>query len=418
MRRYRWLYPYMVLVLLLMASLFATLSAKAQQEIEILQTNVDYAFGGRITFWARAYWNSQPESVQIFFKSLDQANTIVGEAEVRGDELIYVHDLVRYPLPAFSEIQYWFGITMPGGHSFVTPRYSFFYEDNRFSWQMLEEGAFRVHWYEGDLAYGQMILDVAQEALERAQRLLNFENPQKVDIFVYANSAELQSTLNLGGLTIVAGHASPELGVMVVSLPPGPAQQMETERQVPHELMHILLYQRLRQDYADLPTWLQEGLASLNEKYPNPDYETVLRDAAKKGAILPMNSLCRGFPVEASKFFLSYAQADSFTRFLYDVYGAEGIWALIQAYANGLDCERGAEMAVGKTLTQLEMQWRRQAFRQSPLLKALEVILPWLVIFLVVLMMPTLLIINSILRSKASNPQFSQKPSATGGWNG
>lgn len=159
----------------------------------------------------------------------------------------------------------------------------------------------------------------------------------------------------------MAGHADPELGVMVVSLPPGPGQQMETERQVPHELMHILLYQKLGQDYADLPTWLQEGLASLNETYPNPDYMTVLQDAAKKGSILSMNSLCRGFPAEASKFFQSYAQADSFTRFLYDAYGSEGLQALIQAYANGVECERGAEMGLGKTLTQLDAQWQHQA---------------------------------------------------------
>jgi len=404
-----------MLALLLVSSGSSWSTAKAQLDVEILETSVDYSFGGQVTFWAKTRWNTPPEKVQIFFKSLDQTNTIVGEVSVREDELVYVHDLVRYPLPAFSEIQYWFGVQMPGEGPYVSPKFSFFYEDNRFSWQMLEDKPFRVHWYEGNLEFGQMVLDVTRGSLEHAQRLLAFSIPPKVDIFVYANGAEMQSTLNLGGLTIVAGHANPELGVMVVSLPPGPAQQMETERQVPHELMHILLYQKLAQDYADLPTWLLEGLASLNETYPNPDYMTVLQDAAKKEAIISMTALCRGFPAEASKFYQSYAQADSFTRFLYQAYGAEGLQTLIQAYANGLDCERGAEVGLGKTLTQLELQWQRQSFNQSPALKALAVVLPWVVILCLILLTPILLILNSLLRGKAGPQKMGERPAMPGG---
>lgn len=176
----------------LASNAFLWSTAKAQGEVEILETSVDYSFGGQVTFWAKTSWNTPPESVQIFFKSLNQTNTIVGDVSIRGNELVYVHDLVQYPLPAFSEIQYWFGIQIPGKLSYISPKFSFFYEDNRFSWRMMEETPFRVHWYEGDLAFGQMVLDVAQGSLAHAQHLLDFPNPEKVDIFVYANGAEMQ----------------------------------------------------------------------------------------------------------------------------------------------------------------------------------------------------------------------------------
>lgn len=387
----------------------------AQELIEIEETSVDYSYGGQVTFWAKTNLEEMPESAQIFFKSVNENDTIVGEVSVRGDELVYVHDLVRYPLPAFSEIQYWFGFKMPGEQAYVSPKFSFFYEDNRFSWQMLEEKPFRVHWYDGDLAFGQMILDTVQEALERANRLLAFPEPEKVDIFAYANGAEMQSTLNLGGISILAGHANPELGVMFVSLPAGPFQQMETERQIPHELMHILLYQKLGPDYADLPTWLHEGLASLNETYPNPDYETVLQDASKKKAILSMSALCQGFPLEGGQYFLAYAQSESFTRYLYEMYGADGMQSLIQAYASGLDCERGAELGLGKTLTQLESQWQRETFEQNPLSKAIKAVLPWVFILFFILLTPLLLIINSFVRGKASPPKLRERPASPGG---
>jgi hypothetical protein len=403
------------LVVLLGSSVFAWKGVQAQEAIGIVETRVDYSFGGLVYFWAKASWDTPPKKVQIFFKSIDDVNTIVGEVSIRGNELFYVHDLVRYPLKSFSEIEYWFGIQTDGQTSSISPKFKFFYEDNRYLWQMLAEGPFRVHWYEGDLEFGQMVLDVARASLENAQGLLAFATPQQVDIFVYANGAEMQSTLNLAGLTIVAGHADPELGVMFVSLPPGSAQQMETERQVPHELMHILLFQKLTQDYKDLPTWLLEGLASLNEKYPNPDYMTVLQDAVKKETLIPMASLCLGFPAEASKFFQSYAQADSFTRYLNQEYGADGLMALIQTYAGGVDCERGAEIGLGKTLTQLDLQWQRQSFLKSPVIKALELVFPWVGILLLILAAPILMALNSLLRVKSAEKKMRQGSAVPGG---
>jgi hypothetical protein len=415
MKTLRWFAVLLILFMQLISMVTPWSTVKAQQVVEVKETKVDYYFGGQVTFWAKTNLEKTPESVQIFFKGLNQNDTIVGEVSVRGDELIYIHDLIKYPLPAFSEIQYWFGIKMPGEQAYISPKYSFFYDDNRFSWQTLEDKPFRVHWYEGDLAFGQMVMDTARNSLERANQLLSLNGPEKVDIYVYANGAEMLSTLNLGDITIVAGHADPELGVMFVSLPEGAFQQIETERQIPHELMHILLYQKLGADYADLPTWLNEGLASLNETYPNPDYVTVLEDAAKKGTILPMSSLCQGFTLEGGQYYLSYAQADSFTRYLYETYGADGIQTLIQAYASGLDCERGAEVGLGKTLTQLESQWQRHTFNQNPLFKAFGALLPWVVILLLMLLTPILLIINSLLRGKNGTQKLSEKPAAPGG---
>jgi hypothetical protein len=339
---------------------------------------------------------------------MNDVNTIVGEVSVRGDELVYVHDLVRYPLKSFSEIQYWYGVQTEGETSGISRKFSFFYEDNRYLWQMMEEEPFRVRWYEGDLEFGQNVLDVARGSLVNAQGLLSFDTPEKVEIFVYANGAEMQSTLNLAGLTIVAGHANPELGVMFVSLPPGATQQLEMERQVPHELMHILLFQKFGNDYNDLPTWILEGLASLNETYPNPDYVTVLQDAAKREMLIPMASLCQGFPAEASKFFQSYAQADSFTRYLYQEYGADGIMELIRAYAGGVECERGAEISLGKTLTQLDLEWQRETFQQSPAIKALEVVFPWAFILLLILAAPISMAFNSLLRVRSGGKKLRQ----------
>ena len=85
----------------------------------------------------------------------------------------------------------------------------------------------------------------------------------------------------MGGSTWVAGHANPDLGVVLVSIAPGENQSMEMERQIPHELAHVLLYRLTGPAYANLPNWLTEGIASQVEGYPNADYTQVLTASAQ-----------------------------------------------------------------------------------------------------------------------------------------
>ncbi len=163
----------------------------------------------------------------------------------------------------------------------------------------------------------------------------------------------------------VAGHADPDLGVILVTLPEGPEQPLLVEQRVPHELMHVLLYQSNQLGYANLPAWLNEGLASNAELDPNPDYRILLEDAAKKNSLIPLANLCVSFPRDAYGALLSYAEAASFVKYLHDSYGVSGLTSLTQAYNNGLDCNQGAEQALGKSLVQLQRSWERDELSQD-----------------------------------------------------
>jgi hypothetical protein len=190
----------------------------------------------------------------------------------------------------------------------------------------------------------------------------------------------------------VAGHADPDLGVVLVALPPGPDQRLLIERRIPHELAHVALYQAARLGYQNLPVWLNEGIASLAELYPNPDYRIVLEDALERNSLLSMDSLCQTFPRDVSNALLAYAQAASFTGYLRDTYGISGLQKLVETYANGLDCERGAKVALGMDLTQLERQWQRDALAQNVSLTVFIKLLPWLVLVVAVLAVPLALL--------------------------
>ena len=69
------------------------------------------------------------------------------------------------------------------------------YEDGGFSWQTLESGALRVHWYQGDAAFGQAALEAAQAGLASIGRLLPPDLSQPVEIFLYADVTDLRGAV-------------------------------------------------------------------------------------------------------------------------------------------------------------------------------------------------------------------------------
>jgi hypothetical protein len=164
--------------------------------------------------------------------------------------------------------------------------------------------------------------------------------------------------------------------------------------------MHILLYEGSLQTYLNIPTWFREGLASLNELKPNPDYYVILNSAVEKETLIPMNQLCNTFPVDTAGIYQAYAQSASFTRYLHQTYGVEGFEALLDSYNNGLTCERGVEAALGVTLTQLERDWRQETFGENAAGAALEKSLPWIMLLCISLIVPVILTVISMKQQK------------------
>ncbi|MCU0484931.1 MAG: peptidase MA family metallohydrolase [Anaerolineales bacterium] len=397
--------PFLVTLVLLIL----TPAGVRAQQVEVIETQVTYAFGGQVTFWARVSLPAEPEEALVFYRSKGDSRTMSGILSVNGDEVSFVHDLTQAPMRAFAEIEYWFGFRFPEQDDFVSSTYSFLYDDNRFQWRQIQSDPILINWYEGDLAFGQMALDTAQASLEKARTWFDFPAPEPLRFYLYASAPEMQSTLRLGSMSMVGGHTSPDLRVMIVSLPNGPDQKMETERQIPHEIIHVLLYEKLGEGSLELPTWLTEGLASKNEFYPNPDYHVILADAVEREMLLPMSSLCNGFPLDAASYFLAYSQAESFVGFLYDQFGKSGIESLLEQYANGVNCERGAELALGVPLAELDEQWQKEqlGISSNTLIPLDHPLLPWLVLAILILAVPVLAVVSSLVHGNRAktNPQ-------------
>jgi hypothetical protein len=386
---------------LILAVVIAAIIKGGPAQADASPFTADYQFDAWIDLQLDTRGMPRFETVQFFLQSEEDANTWSTPALTpEGDLVSYRFIPTELNLRAFTKLVYWYEITDNNGKTSASPKQPLSYEDNRFEWKQRSQGGFEVYWHTGDSAFAQNILDTMQLGLEKIKTIIPVPDPEKVRIYVYDNPADLRSTLRGSGPNWVGAHTDPDLGVMVVSLPEGPEQRLEMERQIPHELMHIMLYQKLGPAYLNLPTWLNEGLASVAELYPNPDYLVLINSSLERDDLIPITSLCNTFPREAAGAYLAYAESASFTRFIQLQYGSILLDQIVQQYANGLDCSRGVEVALGKTLSEVEREWQRESLGDDPWFTALRNLAPWLVLLVAVLVVPVTLVLVTL----RSNP--------------
>ena len=379
------------ILLLILSLLIPTSEVFAQAAIN--NQNASYEFGESMRFTANLQSDQPVQGGLIYIQEKGSPAIIVksaGLTSLDGSnyQLEYLFDLNENPVRAFSNLEYRFEATLVSGEKVSGPIQHIHYLDDRFDWQNKLSDFFQVFWYEGDDAFAKNALDVATTGLKRIQAILSLADPDQIDLYVYPNSLDMQETLLLAGRSWVAGHADPDLGVIVVTLPPDPEQRYLTEQRIPHELMHVMLYQSLGASYANLPSWLNEGLASIAELYPNPDYQALLENAYQQDDLIPLANLCSAFPQEASGALLAYAQSASFLSYLRSTFGSESLQALIYTYANDPECEQGVKSVLGSSLSQLETQWRVATFDENPTGEGFRTLLPWLALLAAVLLAP------------------------------
>jgi hypothetical protein len=333
---------------------------------------------------------------------LTQGKTHTEPIDIQPDGHSEFHfDTSQNAVRPFSNVKWHYQFTLSDGSTAQSQTYSVRYVDNRFQWQTLDSGSLHVSWYDRDPDFGQAALNAVQSGLGSVSNLIAVDLAQPIEFFIYANADDLRATLGSDGQDWIAGHADPALGVVMVVIEPGAEQNITLAQRIPHELMHVMLYRATGAGYSHIPAWLNEGMATLVEMVPNTDYDRVLKDAAASNTLVPLNTLCASFPTDMGQAFLAYAESRSFTNYLHNTYGSNGLLKLVGAYADGMDCERGTESAFGVSLSNLEMKWRSSVLGQNTFLSVLQNSSPYLVLLCLILVIP-IVGIASTMRKKGS----------------
>jgi len=373
---------YLLFVLALVAVFKSSVSA--QESVTVLDQEVDYSFGEKITFRVVYESDIPVESVALIIQAPGLPSFVGAVSTTPAGEGSFVYLVSDRPLPAFSSISYSYQFTLSNGNVAASPTYHFTYLDNRFNWQELIGEPFRIYWYEGEIMLAQDVLDAALAGQTKTLELLQQPpDSEPIVIFIYSSEEDLRSTLSFIGQNWVSGYADPARGSIVVALPPAVDQPLEIQRLIPHEVAHILINRFMGAEFEYLPAWLNEGIASQMEIYSLSEYDLVLDKAHQEKKLIPLAHLCEAFPPDEELAFLAYAQSDSLVEYIQEEYGLPGLQSLIYAYDQGVSCDRGVEMSLGITLRELEKDWQLERFNRECLTTLIFILAAVLVLLVI-----------------------------------
>ena len=129
---------------------------------------------------------------------------------------------------------------------------------------------------------------------------------------------------------------------------------------LPHELAHALLPYRIG-SAANVPTWLDEGIATFEEPKIKQDYYARLtRDSLASGKLIPLGELFKlaGYPSETQAINAFYAQCNSVIRFLQEQVGTRALFTTLIHFLDTEPDEALARSTRFDTVGELEQRWK------------------------------------------------------------
>jgi len=179
-----------------------------------------------------------------------------------------------------------------------------------------------------------------------------------------------------------AAVASPQEGRIVMKSPRLLLGSRETYEIIfMHEVAHIALHRAMARSpgaakgavvpdapYAsplpeprqpEIPLWLHEGYAQVLARQWSPSQELLLTRAVLRKDLIPLGSLVRGFPTDANRARLAYAESADLVHYLIRRYGREEFHRFLSALGEEASFGAACRQVFQEDFFTLEDSWRR-----------------------------------------------------------
>lgn len=259
-----------------------------------------------------------------------------------------------------------FRITLADGRVIDSPTSTVLYADDRFDWKTLSGAIVRVHWYDGDEAFGRRALDIGEQAVERATALLGVTESEPIDFFIYADRDAFASVIGAGVQENVGGLALSPIRTLFAHIGRSSVADPWVGIVVPHELTHIVFATATANPYHEPVHWLNEGLADYLAAGYDASARANVRSAAASGDLMPLRALVGQFPSPPNLFSLAYDESVSAIDFLVRTYGQDALVQLIRSYADGVSDDEAFSAALGVDTAGFEAAWLEDLGADAP----------------------------------------------------
>jgi len=242
-------------------------------------------------------------------------------------------------------------------------------------WKTLKGKHFLIHIQpnasQDALFFGQKVLTEAERYYDRIQTTLGHLNqdPWLWDHRCHINLyRDKQSYVKEAGRPSWSSASASFDGVPTIDSHLGAKGFLETE--LPHEIAHLLFREYVGVDNANVPRWMDEGIALFNEKSDRGSMlDKMVRAKAHEGRLISLAALSGNFNnVELSgakwgseeSITLYYAQSYSIIQFLVDRFGQPRFVEFVRSLKNGGTVEQSLRKTYGtrfQNLASFENEW-------------------------------------------------------------
>ena len=259
-------------------------------------------------------------------------------------------------LPPGTVVNYWWTVKDSAGGALTTPKQQVAFDDARFTWQKIAADKLTVYWYEGNESFGREILTTAQDAVARLSSDTGAYLKEPVRFYIYASSTDLRGSMIFpqewtGGVSFTR-YGCIAIGISTANLEWG-------KRAVAHELTHMVTHQMTLNPYNDIPVWLEEGLAMVNEGPIQSQFSSALARAISDKKLLSVQTLASPFSAYADVSYLSYAESYSVVDYLIRKYGKDAMLQLLEAFRQGSTYDGALKKVYGLDTKSLNAEWQK-----------------------------------------------------------
>jgi Peptidase MA superfamily len=357
-------------LLLVVAGLLAPVAVHAA-EPAFGKPTIDASFGKGITLTQPVTLDAVPARVELLLTYADASGPLVIEVPPPGaagaTTLRYTADDAEgHTLPNTAVEARWRITPTADAESVIGPAVKDVYDDQRFDWKTASGDIVRVHWYDGDKAFGERALRIGEEAIAETGKLLGVTETEPVDFFIYADQDAFYDALGPGTRENVGGQAVASIRTLFALIPPSAIDDPWVGIVVPHELTHLVFDTAASNPYHFPPRWLNEGLAVyLSQGYDSSDRSAV-ENAARSGRLIPLAGLVGQFPTSAEQFFQAYSESVSAVDFLIRTHGQDALVSLIRSYAEGRTDDEAFTAAIGMDTAAFDAAWLADLGAETP----------------------------------------------------
>ncbi|MBK8010910.1 MAG: hypothetical protein IPK13_06140 [Deltaproteobacteria bacterium] len=219
----------------------------------------------------------------------------------------------------------------------------------------------------------EVIVPAALETLERAQEkigaLFDWRPSDRIVLELYpsANTLAAVSSLTRDDIKNSGTIALCRWNRLMVTTPRAVVFGYAWRDTIAHELTHLIIGGASKNT---VPIWLHEGLAKFAETAwrdapglgISEEQQRTLRDAARKGTLIPFErmhpSMAKLKSQEETS--LAFAEVFTFIEFLVETKGWEGIRSLLRRLSEGTSEAAAVKAVYGKSLPTLFEQWSKR----------------------------------------------------------